>query len=49
MTLNDFERLRRELSEKATMAELLELKSKVFTQLEAKVELKEVQSALNDC
>ena len=42
MTINDFERLRREMSDKSNINELLELKSKVMASLEKKVELKEV-------
>lgn len=48
-TLSDVERLRREMADKCGINELLELKSKVYAQLEGKVELKEVQQALNDC
>jgi len=45
----EMDRLRRELSEKSAISELLDLKSKVFTQLEQKPDLKEVQTALNEC
>lgn len=37
------ERIRREMADKANISELLELKSKIYIQLEGKVELKEVQ------
>ncbi len=45
----DLDKTRRELSDKCSLNELLELKNKLMTQLECKVELKEVQQALNDC
>jgi hypothetical protein len=41
--------MRRDLADKANLSELLELKSKVYTQLEQKVDLKEVQTVLNQC
>lgn len=43
------ERMRREMGDKCSMGELMELKSKLLGQVEAKVELKEVQQALNEC
>lgn len=48
-TLSDMERLRRDMTDKCNINELLELKSKIYAQLEGKVELKEVQQALNEC
>lgn len=45
----ELERMKREISDKGTISELIELKQKVYAQLEGKVELKEVQSALNEC
>ena len=41
--------MRRDLIDKCNVSELLEAKSKIYTQLEVKVELKEVQNALNEC
>ena len=41
--------IRREIGDKAPTVELLETKSNFITQLESKVDLKEVQNALNDC
>ena len=46
---SEVDRCRTEMAAKCSMSELLELKSKVYSQLEGKVELKEVQTALNDC
>ena len=35
--------------DKASLAELLDMKQKLYSQIESKPELKEVQQALNDC
>ena len=40
--MSDFERLRREMADKCNVAELFDLKSKMQTTLEKKVDLKEV-------
>lgn len=47
--LGELEVLRREIADKAPTFELIETKSYFIAQLENKVDLKEVQSALNDC
>ena len=47
--LNELEIIRREIGDKAPTVELLETKTNFIGQLEAKVDLKEVQNALNDC
>jgi len=47
--LGELEVIRREIADKAPTLELLETKSNFIGQLEAKVDLKEVQNALNDC
>lgn len=47
--LGELEVLRREIADKAPTLELIETKSNFIAQLENKVDLKEVQSALNDC
>ena len=46
---SDLERQRRELVDRASMGELLELKGKLLALIEAKPDLKEVQQALNEC
>lgn len=45
----EVDKVRRDLIDKSSMAELLELKSKIQGDLESKVDLKEVQQALNEC
>lgn len=40
--LGDFDKVRRDLSDRAPITELLDLKSKILSQLDMKVELKEV-------
>jgi len=45
----ELEVIRREIGDKAPTLELLETKSNFIGQLEAKVNLKEVQGALNEC
>ena len=47
--LGELEVIRREIGDKAPTLELLETKSNFIGQLEAKVDLKEVQGALNEC
>ena len=47
--LGELEVIRREIADKAPTLELLETKSNFIGQLEAKVDLKEVQGALNEC
>jgi hypothetical protein len=47
--LGELEVLRREVADKAPTLELIETKSNFIGQLESKVDLKEVQSALNEC
>lgn len=43
------ELLKREMSQRANCAELIETRSNLVGQLESKVDLHEVQAALNDC
>ena len=47
--MKEIEHLRRDVAEKVPTVELLETKSNFIGQLESKVELNEVQSALSDC
>lgn len=46
---HDLERAKRELPEKASAAETLEMHARVIAALEAKVDIREVQQALNEC
>jgi hypothetical protein len=41
--------LRRDISEKSSLLDLQETKSKILEKMETRVELREVQSALNEC
>ncbi len=45
----DVDRVRLALSDKCSLSELLDCKAKLYSALESKVALKEVQGALNDC
>ena len=49
MTISDFERLRREMADKCNVTELFDFKQKMQSSLDKKVDLKEVQEALNQC
>jgi hypothetical protein len=46
---SEIEKVRRELVDRCSVQEMLDMKSKLLTEMEAKVDLKEVQQALNDC
>lgn len=46
---SDIDRMRKELTDKASTTDLLDTKSKIYTSLEEKPTIKEVQTALNDC
>ena len=45
----EMERVRRDCSEKANANEVAEMLAKITTTLESKVDLREVQQALNEC
>lgn len=47
--LQEIDKVKRELIDKSSIAEVLDLKQKIISQIENKPELKEVQQALNDC
>ena len=46
---NDIEHLRRDVGEKSSQLELQETKGKIMDKIDTRVELREVQSALNEC
>lgn len=45
----EMDRIRRDTAERANANEVAEMLAKITTTLEAKVDLREVQQALNDC
>jgi hypothetical protein len=45
----DIDRLRRDMQEKASCNEVAETIARLATLIESKVDLREVQSALNEC
>jgi len=45
----EIDHLRRELVEKCPLEEVAQMKNNLLTQFEQKVDLQEVQNALNDC
>ena len=48
-TQNDLDHIRRDIGEKSSLLELQDVKAKVLEKIETRVELREVQTALNEC